>query len=50
VAAIADGDAEQARAAMRDHLAAVEHDLRDRTARRASVRDLHARGAVRGAA
>ena len=50
VAAIADGDAEQARAAMRDHLAAVEHDLRDRAAGRAGVRNLHARGAVRGAA
>jgi DNA-binding FadR family transcriptional regulator len=50
VAAIADGDAEQARAAMSDHLAAVEHDLRDRVAGRAGVRDLHAHGAVRGAA
>jgi DNA-binding FadR family transcriptional regulator len=50
VTAIADGDAERARAAMGDHLAAVERDLRDRSIGRASVRELDPGGAVRGAA
>jgi len=50
VTAIADRDADEARAAMRDHLVAVERELREYAGRRSHLAAVDVGGAFRGAA